>query len=154
MRVVVVGAGAIGCAIAFALADRGVAVLVFERATIGSGASGAAAGMLAPFSESPKRGPLFEAGAEALAEFADWRAAIEEAAGIDLEASSGGGLLLACDAEQVAELRSRLIWQSEIQVRPTMQLPMGRPVKRAPRWSVAHLIQIVCAVNPGVLSTP
>ena len=114
MRVVVVGAGAVGCATAFALADCGVAVLVFERATVGSGASGAAAGMLAPFSESPKRGPLFEAGAEALAEFVDWRAAIEEAAGMELEASSGGSLLLGCDAEQAAELRSRLIWQSEI----------------------------------------
>ncbi|MGH7763855.1 MAG: NAD(P)/FAD-dependent oxidoreductase, partial [Candidatus Dormibacteraceae bacterium] len=114
MRVVVVGAGAIGCAIAFALADRGVAVLVMEQATVGSGASGAAAGMLAPFSEAPQPGPLFQAGAEALSEFADWRVAIEAVAGIELEASSGGSLLLADDAEQAAMFRARLAWQLAI----------------------------------------
>ena len=113
MRVVVVGAGAIGCATAFALADRGVAVLIIDRSTAGSGASGAAAGMLAPFSESPKRGPVFEAGAAALAEFAAWRAAVEHAAGVELEASAAGSLVVAGDAHQAEELRSRLAWQAE-----------------------------------------
>ena len=114
MRVVVVGAGAIGCAIAFALADRGVAVLVIDRSTAGSGVSGAAAGMLAPFSESPQPGPVFEAGAEALTDFAAWRAAVEEAAGAELEASAAGSLVVAGDAHQVEELRSRLAWQAAV----------------------------------------
>ena len=117
MRVVVVGAGAIGCAIAFALADRGVAVVLIDRSTAGLGASGAAAGMFAPFSESPNRGPVFEAGAEALAEFAAWRAAVEEAAGVELKASAAGGLVVASETKQAEELRSRLLWQAEVDPR-------------------------------------
>jgi len=117
VRVVVVGAGAVGCATAFALADRGVAVHIIDRSTAGSGASGAAAGMLAPFSESPHRGPVFEAGAEALAEFAAWRAAVEEAAGVELEASAAGSLVVAGDTKQAKELRSRLLWQAEVDPR-------------------------------------
>lgn len=117
MRVVVVGAGVIGCATAFALADRGVAVLVIDRSTVGSGASGAAAGMLAPFSESPKPGPVFEAGAQALSEFAAWRAAIEEAAGVEFEVSAAGSLVVAGNAAHAEELRLRLRWQAEVDPR-------------------------------------
>jgi glycine oxidase len=117
VRVVVVGAGAVGCATAFVLADRGVGVLIIDRSTAGSGASGAAAGMLAPFSESPQRGSVFEAGAEALAEFAAWRAAVEEAAGVELEVSAAGSLVVAGDTKQADELRSRLLWQAEVDPR-------------------------------------
>ena len=64
MRVIVVGAGAVGSAVAFALADRGAEVILFERGPVADGASGAAAGMLAPLSEAPDGGPLLPAGLE------------------------------------------------------------------------------------------
>jgi glycine oxidase len=49
--VAVVGAGVIGLSIAWRLALRGLSVVVFERATAGSGASLAATGMLAAAAE-------------------------------------------------------------------------------------------------------
>ena len=52
MKVVVVGGGIIGCATAYELAKAGCAVTLFERATPGAGASGAAAGLLAPLGET------------------------------------------------------------------------------------------------------
>jgi glycine oxidase len=52
VKVTVVGGGIIGCATAYELAKAGCAVTLFERATPGAEASGAAAGMLAPLGES------------------------------------------------------------------------------------------------------
>ncbi|HYZ15372.1 MAG TPA: FAD-dependent oxidoreductase, partial [Candidatus Acidoferrum sp.] len=49
--VIVVGAGLIGCGIAFELAKRGASVIVYDRAEPARAASWAGAGMLAPFSE-------------------------------------------------------------------------------------------------------
>jgi glycine oxidase len=51
-QVIVVGAGVIGCAIAYELAKAGWAVTLLERATPGAEASGAAAGMLTTAGES------------------------------------------------------------------------------------------------------
>jgi glycine oxidase len=48
VKLIVVGGGVIGCATAYELARAGCAVTLFERATPGAEASGAAAGMLAP----------------------------------------------------------------------------------------------------------
>ena len=112
--VIVVGAGAVGSAVAFALADRGAEVILFERGPVADGASGAAAGMLAPLSEAPDGGPLLPAGLEALSGFAGWLQAVEEAAGIEVEASHGGTLILALDAEKAERLHVRLDWQREL----------------------------------------
>jgi len=48
MRVLIVGGGVIGCAIAYFLRKRDVDVTVVEKGDIGTQASGAAAGLLAP----------------------------------------------------------------------------------------------------------
>jgi len=48
----VVGGGVIGLAVAWRAAERGLRTVVLERGGIGSGASGVAAGMLAPSSEA------------------------------------------------------------------------------------------------------
>ena len=51
MKVVVIGAGVIGCAVAYELAVRGAAVEVVDQRPIAAGATHASAGMLAPYSE-------------------------------------------------------------------------------------------------------
>jgi glycine oxidase len=56
MTVVVVGAGVVGLACAWALARRGVAVEVWTAGTLADGATGAAAGMLAPAIEGAAAG--------------------------------------------------------------------------------------------------
>src|SRR5439155_24141427 len=51
--VVVVGGGVIGCAIAYYAAAQGARVTLIERHRLAAGASGVAAGMLAPQVEAP-----------------------------------------------------------------------------------------------------
>ena len=51
MKVVVIGAGVIGCAVAYELAARGAQVQVVDPRPIAGGATHASAGMLAPYSE-------------------------------------------------------------------------------------------------------
>ncbi len=55
---VVVGAGVIGCAVAYELARRGADVLVLDPRGIGQGATQASAGMLTPYHEAQEGGPL------------------------------------------------------------------------------------------------
>ena len=50
--VAVVGGGLIGLACAWRAAERGLSVVVLERERPGAGASGVAAGMLAPVTEA------------------------------------------------------------------------------------------------------
>ena len=56
--VIVIGAGIIGCAVACELGRRGAAVRVLEGRDIGGGATQASAGILAPFIEAHRPGPL------------------------------------------------------------------------------------------------
>ncbi|GAE33472.1 FAD-dependent oxidoreductase [Halalkalibacter akibai] len=50
-QVIILGGGVIGLATAFELSKRNYNVTVLEKTTCGGQASGAAAGMLAPYSE-------------------------------------------------------------------------------------------------------
>src|SRR5712692_6415123 len=50
--IIVVGAGVIGCAIAYELARRGASVQVVDERTAGMGATHASAGILAPYVEA------------------------------------------------------------------------------------------------------
>jgi glycine oxidase len=58
--VVVIGGGAIGCSIAYHAAVRGARVTLLEAEELGSGSSGALAGMLSGQGEAEKPGPLRE----------------------------------------------------------------------------------------------
>ena len=64
--VIVIGAGIIGCAVACELGRRGAAVRVLESRAVGSGATQASAGILAPYTEADRPGPLRTLCAESL----------------------------------------------------------------------------------------
>ena len=64
--VVVVGAGVVGSAIAYELSRRGADVLVVDYRGVGRGATQASAGMLAPYSEADRPGPLLTLGVRSL----------------------------------------------------------------------------------------
>lgn len=55
---IIIGAGVIGCAVAYELARRGVDVLVLDRRGVGQGATQASAGMLVPYHEAQEGAPL------------------------------------------------------------------------------------------------
>lgn len=106
--VVVVGAGAIGLACAWRAAQAGLRVRVLERDRSGAGASGVAAGMLAPVGEATwGEDLLLEA---ALASHAAWpafAAELAEASGVETGFVAGGALHVALDPDEAAELRRR-----------------------------------------------
>ena len=62
----VVGAGIIGCAVAYELGRRGAIVRVIDCRDVGQGATQASAGMLAPFLEAEHPGPLQALGVRSL----------------------------------------------------------------------------------------
>lgn len=92
--VLVIGAGVIGLAIADLLSREGRTVRVLDGQGIGTGASGAAAGMLAPISEAKQAGPLFRLGLESLSRFEGVCGRLKEETGIDPELEPSGLLRL------------------------------------------------------------
>ena len=110
--VAVVGAGVAGLAAARELARRGLAVTVLEARASGAGATGAAAGMLAPQAEADRADELFEllsASRDMYPAFAD---ALREETGVDVELDRTGTLYLAFDEHDEEEAARRLAWQT------------------------------------------
>jgi glycine oxidase len=103
---VVVGGGLIGLACAWRAAQRGLSVLVIERGEPGSGASGVAAGMLAPVTEAEfGEEPLLRlnlAGRELWPGFA---AELEERTGLPTGYRETGALVVAADRDDAEEVR-------------------------------------------------
>ena len=103
---VVIGAGIIGLACAWRAAQAGMSVLVLERQEPGAGASGVAAGMLAPvteadFGEESLLG-LNLAGRELWGGFA---AELEDITGMSVGYADDGALVVAADRDDAQELR-------------------------------------------------
>jgi glycine oxidase len=104
--VLVVGGGAIGCAVAHALARAGLAVALLERGELAGEASGAAAGMLAPLGEAGGPGPFLRLGLRALARFPALAAELRDASGVDPEHRASGILRVALDARGAGALEA------------------------------------------------
>jgi glycine oxidase len=106
--VVVVGAGVIGLACAWRAAQRGLEVLVVDREAPAAGASGVAAGMLAPIGElafGEQR--LLEMTTAAAGVYPDFIAELEAASGSETRYRRCGALHVALDRDEAAELRRR-----------------------------------------------
>ena len=113
-RVAIIGAGVIGLGIAWRLAGR-AAVTVFDRAKAGSGASHAAAGMLAACCEAePGEEALVALGRESQARWPAFADELSRATGIDVELRREGTLVLALTADDQAEIAHRLEFQRQL----------------------------------------
>jgi glycine oxidase len=120
--VAVVGAGAIGLAVAWRAAQRGLKVVVLER---GAGpareTSSVAAGMLAPISEAlATEVPLMRLGLASVRLYPEFVAELTEASGADTGYLRCGTLLAARDADE-AEWLAR-----ELELRQTLGLTVNR----------------------------
>ena len=104
--VVVVGGGVVGLAVAWRARRRGLGVLVVERGRAGDGASGVAAGMLAPVTEADfgedRAIALNLAGLERWPAFA---AELSERSGVDTGYRRSGALVVAADRDDAEVLR-------------------------------------------------
>jgi glycine oxidase len=104
----IVGGGLIGMAIGWELARAGSSVTVVERDGTEerpTGASWAAAGMLAPAAETGfQEEPQLALGRASLALYPEWVAAVEAAAGVSVDYRAEGTLILALDQDDAAWL--------------------------------------------------
>ncbi len=105
--VAVAGAGLIGLAIAFELAGRGATVRVYDRAEPGRAASWAAAGMLAPFSESTGDDALEALCAASLAEYPAFVERVRDRSGVDPRLHLDGTVHTAFDDAELAAFAAR-----------------------------------------------
>ena len=104
----------VGLGIAWRLAGR-AAVTVFDRGAAGSGASHAAAGMLAACCEAePGEENLVALGRESQARWPDFAGELRRASGIDVELRREGTLVLALTADDQAEIGHRLEFQKKL----------------------------------------
>src|SRR4051794_5103141 len=103
---VVVGGGLIGMACAWRAAERGMSVAVLERAQPGAGASGVAAGMLAPVTEADfGEEELLRLNLESAALWPGFAAELEERTGMPTGYVRCGALAVAVDRDDAAEYR-------------------------------------------------
>ena len=115
-RVVIIGAGVVGLGIAWRLARR-AAVTVFDRGAAGSGASHAAAGMLAACCEAePGEETLIALGRESQARWPGFAEELLRVSGIDVELRREGTLVLALTADDQAEIGHRLEFQRQFEL--------------------------------------
>lgn len=91
--VIVVGAGVIGAALAYELAQQGVKVALLEKSKPASGASGAAGGMLAAHSEHFKHAELHQLALYSQSLYSKLATDLLEQTGIDIGLRTEGFLL-------------------------------------------------------------
>ncbi|QHW32461.1 glycine oxidase ThiO [Paenibacillus rhizovicinus] len=111
-HIVVLGGGIVGLSCAFEAALAGDAVTVVEPGRVGGQASGAAAGMLAPFTENGEQpDAFFRLCLDSLHRYPSWVQAVEEVSGLSAELVASGSLTVAMHEADVQPLQARLAWQ-------------------------------------------
>lgn len=112
--IVIMGGGVVGLSCAFELQKRGHKAIVLEIGRCGGQASGAAAGMLAPYSENVE-GPddFFRLCRESLELYPSWRDEVRKVSGRTFEYTDSGSLYIAYHEADRLALEGRRLWQNE-----------------------------------------
>src|SRR5262245_46483741 len=103
MKITVVGAGVVGCAVAYELAARGARVELIDPRGPGRGATSASAGILAPTIEGHSKA-LLRLGACSVALWDDFVRRVEAESGQPIEYDRSGTLQIALNDAQAAAL--------------------------------------------------
>jgi len=110
--VVIIGGGVIGLTIARALTLRGVKkVCLIERSNLGTEASYAAGGMLAPQAEADSRDDFFDLLCQSRDLYTSFACNLRDETGIDIELDKTGTLYLAFTEHDQLEIDQRYEWQ-------------------------------------------
>ncbi len=121
---VVVGGGVIGLAVAWRVAQRGLRTVLLERGGIGSGASGVAAGMLAPSSEAVFGEQfLLALNLDSARRWPAFAAELGERSGLDPGYRRCGTLLAARDADAAVALERELAFRESLGLAVERLLP-------------------------------
>ena len=106
--VVIIGGGVTGCAIAYYLRKAGIDVVLLEQGDIGSQASGAAAGLLAPLGPLSGPGPFADLLLASFAHFPSLVAELEGMTGLRVGYGRTGALRTVRNPKRVAHLAKRM----------------------------------------------
>jgi len=110
--IIVAGGGVIGLACALECRWRGYSVAVMEKGRCGGQASGAAAGMLAPYSENTEQPDAFDRLCrESLGVYEEWLERMKDCASIDPEFTRTGSLNVVYHDADVQPMMRRIEWQ-------------------------------------------
>lgn len=110
MRVIVVGAGVIGSAVALELRQRGVEVILIDSDAEGGHTSAASAGMINPFSLTPADTPALPFYLASLRMYPDWSKTLQAISHIDIEWRQGGCLRVALSETDAQQLTASFEW--------------------------------------------
>lgn len=144
--VLVVGGGVIGLSIADVLAREGLRVRLLETEGLASGASGAAAGMLAPISESQGDRGWLELGLASLLRFPELCARLIEETGIDPELEASGLLQRVTDEPDRAAIEARGRGLAEV------SRALGGPAEGLLEWlEEAEVLEQIPELSPGFM---
>ena len=111
--VIVVGAGVIGCSVAYYLAREGVSVTLMDREALGSGASAHATGSLSVLGTEFARGVSFQFALAGAQEFPELVQHLEDDTGMDLLYQRRPALRLALDEEEETLIKELMEWQQQ-----------------------------------------
>ena len=104
--IIVVGAGIIGCAVAYELARRGASVEIVDERAVGMGATQASAGVLAPYIEAGAGGPLLELTVRGLGLYDDFISRITDESGAAIQYRRTGTLDVRTNEAEVRRLNA------------------------------------------------
>jgi glycine oxidase len=105
--IIVVGAGIVGCAVAYELARRGASVeIVDARHPVGMGATQASAGVLAPYIEARDGNPLLDLAVRSLDLFDEFLTDVSSSSGVDVPYRRTGTIDVAIDESEMHTLRT------------------------------------------------
>jgi glycine oxidase len=104
--IIVVGAGIVGCAVAYELTRRGASVQLVDERAVGMGATQASAGMLAPYIETRDDSPLFGLTARSLGLYDDFVARVTADSALTVAYRRTGTLEVATDDSTMRDLRT------------------------------------------------
>ena len=139
--VVIVGGGVVGLGIAWRLAQHEASVALFDRAEAGSGASRAAAGMLAVCAEAePGEENLIALGRRSQALWPDFAVELERVARQPVDLRREGTLVVALTADDQARMHHHLEFQQ------ALKLPVEWISAQEARRREPHLAAIAGAV--------
>ncbi len=111
---VVIGAGAIGCAIAYYAARAGLKVTVIESRKMGGQGSSVAAGLIAPSPQISNDGPFAQIALASLALFPSLRDEILAETGVDIQLDPRGTLHIATTDEEAQSFKHALPEQQRL----------------------------------------
>lgn len=105
--IIVVGAGVVGCSVAYELARRGASVEIVDERPVGMGATQASAGVLAPYIEGREGTPLLDLTVRSLDLFDEFVARVMSDGGVAVPYRRTGTLDVATDEAELRALAER-----------------------------------------------